>query len=138
MEADDDNFELGMDIVEDPLSRTRVIPMEKGTMLELFTWSSKNLSPEESEKVKEVLVEHNETIFHDPEKILTRTDTIKHKILTLDPPERIPRRRVPPEQRQIMEDEILKMEKEGNIRKSSGPWCSPIILVRKKDSSIRF
>ncbi len=138
MEADDDNFELGMDIVEDPLSRTRVIPMEKGTMLELFTWSSKNLSPEESEKVKEVLVEHNETIFHDPEKILTRTDTIKHKILTLDPPVRIPRRRVPPEQRQIMEDEILKMEKEGNIRKSSGPWCSLIILVRKKDSSIRF
>ncbi len=36
------------------------------------------------------------------------------------------------------EDKILKMEIEGTIMKSSGPWCSPIILVRKKDSTIRF
>ncbi len=38
----------------------------------------------------------------------------------------------------IIEDEILKMEKEGTIVKSSGPWCSPIVLVRKKDDIIRF
>ncbi len=30
------------------------------------------------------------------------------------------------------------MEKEGTITKSSGPWCSPIILVRKEDSTIWF
>ncbi len=30
------------------------------------------------------------------------------------------------------------MEKEGNIQQSSGPWCSRIILVRKKDGSICF
>ncbi len=30
------------------------------------------------------------------------------------------------------------MEKEGTIVKSSGPWCSPIVLVRKKDGTIRF
>ncbi len=30
------------------------------------------------------------------------------------------------------------MEKEGMIMKSTGPWCSPIILVRKKDGTIRF
>ncbi len=30
------------------------------------------------------------------------------------------------------------MEKEGTIMKSSGPWCSPIVLVRKKDGTIRF
>ncbi len=30
------------------------------------------------------------------------------------------------------------MEKEGTITKSTGPWCSPIILVRKKDGTIHF
>ncbi len=30
------------------------------------------------------------------------------------------------------------MEKERTITKSTGPWCSPIVLVRKKDGTIRF
>ncbi len=30
------------------------------------------------------------------------------------------------------------MEKEGTIIKSSGLWCSPIVLVKKKDRTIRF
>ncbi len=30
------------------------------------------------------------------------------------------------------------MEKEGMITKSSDPWCSPIVLVRKKDGILRF
>ncbi len=37
---------------------------------------SKNLSVKESAKVKELLVKHNETTFDDPEKSLTRTNTI--------------------------------------------------------------
>ncbi len=30
------------------------------------------------------------------------------------------------------------MEQEGTINKSAIPWCSPIVLVRKKDGTIRF
>ncbi len=30
------------------------------------------------------------------------------------------------------------MEKEGTIVKRSDPWCSPIILVRRTDGTIRF
>ncbi len=44
---------------------------------DLYLRASKNLSPEESAKVKEFLVENNETTFHDPEKPLTRTDKIE-------------------------------------------------------------
>ncbi len=87
-------------------------------------------------KVKELLVEHSETTFHDPEKPLTRTDTIEHEILTSGRPVRIPPRRVAPRRRKIVEDKIFKMEKEETITKSSGPWCSPIVLVRKKDGTI--
>ncbi len=69
---------------------------------------------------------------------LTRTDTIEHEIPTSGRPVRILPRRVAPGRRQIVEDEILKMEKEGIIQRSSGPWCSPIILVWKKDGTIHF
>ncbi len=77
-------------------------------------------SPEESAKVKELLVEHNETTYHDPEKPLTRTDTIEHKILSTGRPVKIPSHRVAPGRSKIVEDEIQKMEKEGTITKSSG------------------
>ncbi len=30
------------------------------------------------------------------------------------------------------------MEKEGTITKSACPWCSPIVLVRKKDGTVHF
>ncbi len=102
-----------------------------------FIRASKNLSIEESAKVKLYLVKHNETIFHDPEKPLTRTDTIEYKILTTGIPVRIPPCRIAPGRRKIL-DEILKMEKEVNIQKSSGPWCSPIVLVRKKDGMLYY
>ncbi len=134
IDADEEDFDLDMDIVEAPLSRPRAISREKGILIDsvqdLFIKASKHLSPEESAKVKELLVKHNETTFHDPEKPLLRTDTIVHEILTTGKPVRIPPCRIPLGQTKIIEDEILKLEKEGNIQKSSGPWCSPIVLVR--------
>ncbi len=89
-------------------------------------------------KVKELLVERNETTFHDPEKPLTQTDTIVHEIPTTGRPVKIPPHRIVPGRRKIVKDEILKMVKEGMITKNSGPWCSPIVLVRKKEDTIRF
>ncbi len=115
---------------------------KKGTMLkcvhELYFRATKNLSTKESAKVKELLVKNNETTFHDPKKPLTTTNTIEHEIPMTGRPVRIPLRRVAPGQRKIVEDKALKMEKEGMIAKSVGPWCSPIVLVRKKDGTICF
>ncbi len=89
-------------------------------------------------KTKELLVEHSKTTFHDPEKTLTTTNTIEHEIPMTGKPVRIPPRRVARGRRKIVEDEIQKMEKEGTIVKSSGPCCSIIVLVKKKDGTIRF
>ncbi len=123
MDAEEEEFNLDMEIIEAPLSRPTAIPREKGTMIDfvhdLLVRANKNLSPNESAKVKELLIEHNETTFHDSEKPLMKTDTIEHEIPTSGRPVRIPPRRIAPEQRKIIEDEILKMEKEGTIQKSS-------------------
>ncbi len=98
MDAEDKEFDLNMDIIEPPLARPQEVPREKGTMLkcihDLYIRASKNLSPEESTKVKELFVEHNETTFHDPEKPLKTTNTIEHEIPTTGRPVRIPPRRV--------------------------------------------
>ncbi len=98
MDAEDKEFDPDMEIIEPPLARTQEIPREKGTMLkcvhDLYVRDSKNLYPQESAKVNELLVEHNETTFHDTEKPLTRTNTIEHEIPMTSRPVRIPPRRV--------------------------------------------
>ncbi len=133
MDDEEKEFDLDMDIIEPPLAGPRATPREKGKLIDcvqdLLFRASKNLSPEEMAKLKELLVEHNETPFHDPEKPLTRTDTIVHEITTTCRPLRIPPHRIAPGRRKIVEDEILKMEKEGTICKAQAlgvlisSWC---------------
>ncbi len=95
MDAEGKEFDLDMEIIEPPLVRHQEILREKGTMLKcvhgLYIMASKNFTPQESVKVKELLVEHN-----DPEKPLTRTNTIDHEIPTTGRPVIIPPRRVAP------------------------------------------
>ncbi len=97
---EENEFDLDMDIIEPPLARPQEVPREKGMMLkgvhDLYVRANKNLSVMESAKVKELLVEHNETTFHDPEKTLTATNTIEHEIPMTGRPVRIPPRRVAP------------------------------------------
>ncbi len=103
MEAEEKEFDLDMDIIDPPLARPQEVLREKGTMLkgvhDLYVRASKNLSIMESAKVKELLVEHNETTFHDPENTLTTTNTIEHEIPTTGRPVRIPPCRVAPGRR---------------------------------------
>jgi hypothetical protein len=47
-------------------------------------------------------------------------------------------RRVPLSKIQETEVEIEKMAEQGIIEPSTSPWCSPVVILRKKDSSIRF
>ena len=40
--------------------------------------------------------------------------------------------------RQEVARQLRKMQDSGVIRPSSGPWASPVVLVRKRDGSLRF
>ncbi len=115
MDAEEEESDLAMDIIKPHLARPQQTLMEKGTMLkcehDLYVRASKNLSHEESAKVIELLVEHNETTFHDPEKHLTRTDTIEHEIPMTGILVRTPPCSVALGRRKIVDDQILKKEK---------------------------
>lgn len=68
-----------------------------------------------------------------------RTDIVQHRIDTGNAiPIRQTPRRLPLAKQQEAELLIKKMERDGVIEKSSSPWSSPVVLVLKKDGSMRF
>ena len=38
----------------------------------------------------------------------------------------------------VIKEELQKMEEHGVIEPSNSPWASPIVLVKKKDDTVRF
>ncbi|CAF2136424.1 unnamed protein product [Rotaria magnacalcarata] len=65
--------------------------------------------------------------------------TVRHAIETgTHSPVHTPPYRVSYRDEQIQREEIDKLLKQGIIEESTSPWSSPIVLVRKKDGSVRF
>ena len=70
---------------------------------------------------------------------LGRTDRLQHHIYTGDAaPVRQPVRRVSPHRREEVRQLLQEMLANGVIEPSTSPWASPIVLVQKKDGSMRF
>jgi len=66
-------------------------------------------------------------------------DLVEHSIKTNDDhPVKVPHRRVPPQQWPEVRAYIQKSLDRSIIRESSSPYASPIVLVRKKDGSLRI
>ena len=85
------------------------------------------------------LVEAFSDIFSKHDSDIGRTSLMKHHIETGDakPIKQRPRR-IPLKLREEVEKQKDKMLQDGIIEPSSSPWCSPIVLARKKDGSFRF
>ena len=70
---------------------------------------------------------------------LGHTDMVKHKIqLNNYTPFKERYRRVPPHMYEEVRAHLKEMLEVGAIRKSNSPWASAVVLVRKKDGSLRF
>ncbi|XP_064475510.1 uncharacterized protein LOC135389384 [Ornithodoros turicata] len=64
---------------------------------------------------------------------------VKHRIDTgTTPPLRQRPFRVSAAEREVIEKEVQNMLSRKIIRPSNSPWASPVVLVRKKDGSVRF
>ncbi|UYV79891.1 hypothetical protein LAZ67_18000994, partial [Cordylochernes scorpioides] len=92
----------------------------------------------QKEKLRNLLRNYRD-IFDFRKKEASKTDNVKHRISTGDhlPTKQRPYR-VAPAERQIIQEEVNKMEEIGIIQPSASPWASPVVLVRKKDGSWRF
>ena len=70
---------------------------------------------------------------------LGRTNVLQHHINTgVSPPIHQSTRRVPLPQRDTVHQLLQEMLKRNVISPSKSPWASPIVLVKKKDGTIRF
>ena len=68
-----------------------------------------------------------------------KTDIVKHRIvLEDDKPFKQPYRRVPPAMYEEVRQHVKEMLDSGVIRESDSPYSSNVVLVRKKDGSLRF
>lgn len=84
-----------------------------------------------------ILMEHVD-VFSQDENDLGRTDIIMHHIDTENVrPVRQPLRRYPPAHLEAISQHVDNMLKQGTIEPASSPWASNIVLVKKKDGSLR-
>ena len=97
------------------------------------------LSEEQTKRVRRLLAENVSAFAIDP-KNPTKTHLMEVELpLKAEAmPHRHGASRVGEEGRQIIEKHIEEMESRGIIRKSNSAWGSRVVLVTKKDGSIRF
>uniref|UniRef100_A0A3B5PZG8 Gypsy retrotransposon integrase-like protein 1 n=1 Tax=Xiphophorus maculatus TaxID=8083 RepID=A0A3B5PZG8_XIPMA len=115
-------------------SQTAAAPAADG--IEAIDLSS--LPAEEQGRVRALLGKYT-SVFATNDQDLGCTNLISHDIPLLDDaPVRQRYRRIPPSEYELVKDHINQLLAANVIRESSSPYASPIVLVRKKDGSIRL
>ena len=95
------------------------------------------LSPLQQQQLNELFREYQD-VFSQGEDDLGNTPLLEHTIETHGPPLRQPYRRQNPAVRREEMTQVQQMLSSNIIRPSNSPWASPVVMVRKKDGSLRF
>ena len=98
----------------------------------------KELSEDERTQAKQLLRNHF-AIFSTGEHDIGRTPLVEYQIDTGEhKPIRQPLRRHPFQHLEVIDQQVEDMAKHGIIEPAASPWSSNVVLVRKKDGSLRF
>ena len=96
------------------------------------------LTEPQRKKVRQLLLE-NEAIFSKGEYDIGRTSLVEYRIDTgTHRPIRQPLRRHPFKYLEVIDEQVEEMTKHGIVEPAASPWASNVVLVRKKDNSLRF
>ena len=126
-----------------PIDVKRVICNEQQSTREekfqsILSQAEMSVSPHEREKlIKLLLTNHQAFALEEGER--GETDLLQFTIDTGDAaPKKQSARRMPFAVRQEVNRQLKQMMEQGVIQASSSPWASPIVLVKKKDGTLRF
>ena len=104
----------------------------------VYERSKNNLSKQEQERLKEILIEYADTFAKD-EFDLGSFDEIKHTIDTGDArPVKLGLRRTPIQYVEHEDEHLQKMLDAGIVSPSCSDWAAAPVLLKKKDGSIRW
>ena len=85
-----------------------------------------------------LLTEYRDIFAVDPKKP-SKTDLVDHNItVNTHNPIYVKPRRIPLAWEKEVDEQVQEMYRNNIIRKSNSPWNAPILLVKKKDQSVRF
>ena len=106
---------------------------EKGGLQMLDSWKTVN-----AEKARQLLMEYH-NVFSLEKNEMGCTDTTEHVIeLTKSEPFKERFRQIAPPLMEEVRQHLQEMLDGGAIRPSNSPWCNAVVLVRKKDGTLRF
>ncbi len=96
---------------------------------------SERLTPEEVSIIKDLLGEYAEVFSDKPRVARVSPNKIT---LTNRKPVKVKPYQIPLQLRDAVAEEIQEMEDLGIIERSDSPYCSPMVVVRKKGGSVRI
>ena len=105
----------------------------------LFEDSVQELYDDDQRKKVYALLCRNADLFAKDSSDLGRTDIVTHTIDTGDAkPVKQPPRRLPQKKKIAARGAVEEMLQQEMIEPSTSPWSSPVVLVKKKDGTMRF
>lgn len=103
-----------------------------------FDIADENLSVSQKDALVQLLHKYNH-IFSKSQSDMGRTNMATHSIDTGNSrPIRVPPRRLPIPKMEEARRLVKDMADRGVIQPSKSPWAAPVVLVRKKDGTLRF
>lgn len=110
------------------------------TLLDKMEFTQSSLSEEQLQEGKDLILDYHD-IFSKGDTDLGHTNIVQHRIDLLeggDVPFKQRYRRIPPAMYEEVKDHIRQLMNAGVIRPSHSPWASNVVLVKKKDNSLRM
>ena len=112
--------------------------IRKNKLATLLTTEGPTLNPQDKDRLVQLLLDFRHAFILEEGK-RGETDLIRMDIDTGDATTKHQSAcRTPSTAREEISRQLLQMQEQGVIRPSFSPWASPVVLVRKKDSSLHF
>jgi len=116
----------------------RLSPAHEEVIVKMVEGLPSELTEEQREKVRALLIQYR-TILSTGDHDVWRTPLVEHTIDTGDHrPIRQPLRRQQFQHQEFIDEETNRMLEYRIIEPAASPWASNVVLVKKKDGSLRF